>query len=180
LQQSLPVDHFTLIEAIPDSAGSGIANAAVLVESCDKKRSAAVKNRIEYVNPPGACPAQGLYSHATRVQSGTSYYVAGQLSVGSKGEVVGPGDFERQFHQVFANLGTVLKGLGCGFNDVVKFTTFLVHSQDIEKFMRARAALFPSLFAGALYPPNTLLVIDRLVKEDFLIEVEAVVSSAEG
>ena len=139
-----------------------------------------MKNRVEYLNPPGACPAQGLYSHATRVRSGTSYYIAGQLSVGSNGEVVGVGDFERQFRQVFDNLGAVLKGLECGFNDVVKFTTFLVHSQDIEIFMRARAALFPTLFAGALYPPNTLLVIDRLVKEDFLIEVEAVVSSPEG
>ncbi len=30
------------------------------------------------------------------------------------------------------------------------------------------------LFAGAAYPPNTLLMIDRLVKEEFLIEVSAV------
>ena len=132
---------------------------------------------VEYINPPGACPAQGLYSHAARVRGGTTYYVAGQLSVGSDGEIVGTGDFERQFEQVFANLSAVLKGLGCSFNDVVKFTTYLVHSQDIEKFMRARAATFPRLFKSTAYPPNTLVVIDRLVKEPFLIEVEAVVSA---
>jgi enamine deaminase RidA (YjgF/YER057c/UK114 family) len=67
-----------------------------------------------------------------------------------------------------------LKGLGASFDDVVKFTTYLVHSQDIEKFMMARASLFPRLFQNASYPPNTLLVVDRLVKEEFLIEVEAV------
>jgi enamine deaminase RidA (YjgF/YER057c/UK114 family) len=132
-------------------------------------------NRVEYLNPPGACPAQGLYSHAARVGTGTTYYVAGQLSVGADGGVVGGGDFDRQFEQVFANLGAVLKGLGCAFDDVAKFTTYLVHSQHIENFMRARAALFPNLFKTSLYPPNTLLVIDRLVKEAFLIEVEAVV-----
>jgi hypothetical protein len=41
--------------------------------------------------------------------------------------------------------------------------------------MKARAALFPKLFKGPLYPPNTLLIVDRLVKEDFVVEVEAVV-----
>ena len=40
-----------------------------------------------------------------------------------------------------------------------------------------RAKLFPELFGGDQFPPNTLLVIDRLVKEDFLIEVEAIASS---
>jgi len=71
--------------------------------------------------------------------------------------------------------GAVLKGLECNFNDVIKFTTYLVHSQDIEGFMTERAALFPKLFRGTRFPPNTLVMIDRLVKEEFLIEVEAVV-----
>jgi enamine deaminase RidA (YjgF/YER057c/UK114 family) len=132
-------------------------------------------NGIEYINPEGACPAQGLYSHVTRVPAGPLYFVAGQLSVGPDGDVTGKGDFDRQFHQVFENLGAVLKGIGAGFDDIVKFTTYLVHSQDIENFMRLRAALFPTIFSGPLYPPNTLLIIDRLVKEDFLIEVEAIV-----
>ena len=131
--------------------------------------------KIEYLNPEGTCPAQGLYSHVTRVPSGPLFFVAGQLAVDRAGNVVGKNDFDRQFHQVFDNLGYVLKGIGADFNDVVKFTTYLVHSQDLEKFMRLRAALFPKIFKGPLYPPNTLLTLDRLVKEDFLFEVEAVV-----
>lgn len=130
---------------------------------------------VEYLNPPGACPAQGLYSHVGKPAGSDLLFVAGQLSVAADGGVAGKGDFAAQFHQVFGNLGDVLKGMGCDFNDVVKFTTFLVHSQDIEQFMELRAALFPKLFRGPLYPPNTLLVIDRLVKESFLLEVEAIV-----
>jgi len=133
-----------------------------------------VARKVEYLNPEGACPAQGLYSHVGRVDSGPLLFIAGQLAVDKQGAVVGKHDFDAQFTQVFDNLGAVLKGLGAGFPDVIKFTTFLVHSQDIEKFMKARAALFPKLFSDALYPPNTLLVVDRLVKEEFLIEVEAV------
>jgi enamine deaminase RidA (YjgF/YER057c/UK114 family) len=40
--------------------------------------------------------------------------------------------------------------------------------------MTCRRNLFPSLFETDRYPPNTLLVVDRLVKEEFLLEVEAV------
>ena len=100
--------------------------------------------------------------------------IAGQLAVGPAGEVVGKGDFDAQFQQVFKNLGDVLRGLGTDFNAVAKFTTYLVHSQDIEKFMELRAALFPKLFEGPLYPPNTLLMVDRLVKEAFLVEVQTI------
>ena len=135
--------------------------------------------KVEYLNPPGACPPQGLYSHVGRIVSGPVIFVAGQVAVDSAGAVVGKHDFEAQFRQVFDNLGAVLKGVGAGFDEVIKFTTFLVHSQDIEKFMKARAALFPRLFKGPLYPPNTLLIVDRLVKEEFLLEVEAVVRGVE-
>ena len=33
---------------------------------------------------------------------------------------------------------------------------------------------FPKMFANGAYPPNTLLMIDRLVQEPFVIEVSAV------
>lgn len=130
---------------------------------------------VEYINPPGACPAQGLYSHVGRVEGGPLLFIAGQLAVDAEGAVAGEGRFETQFRQVFSNLGDVLGGMGLDFNDVVKFTTYLVHSQDIPQFMTLRADLFPQIFKGPLFPPNTLLMVDRLVKEPFLIEVEAIV-----
>lgn len=137
--------------------------------------------RIQYTNPPGAGPAQGLYSNVTIVPAGgRTVHIAGQLAVGRDGNVVGRHDFEAQMRQVFSNLGDILHGLELDFNHVIKFSTYLVHSQDIETFMRVRAELFPKLFGGDKFPPNTLLVIDRLVKEDFLIEVEAVASAERG
>ena len=132
---------------------------------------------VTYIDPPGAAPAQGLYSHAARVSAGDLYFIAGQLAVGPDGAVVGRHDFEAQFRQVFHNMGTVLEGLGISFDHVAKFTTYFVHSQDIEKFMALRAELFPKLFRGK-FPPNTICVIDRLVKEDFLFEVEAIARAA--
>lgn len=129
---------------------------------------------VRYIDPPGTAPAQGLYSHIGVAEPGRLLFIAGQLSVGPDGGVVGRNDFEAQFRQVFANLGDVLQGVGADFGNIVKFTTLFVRSQDIEPFMRLRAELFPRLFGGNAFPPNTILVIDRLVKEDFLFEVEAV------
>lgn len=129
---------------------------------------------VQYLNPAATAPAQGLYSHAARVEAGTLYFIAGQLAVDVDGAVVGEGDFDRQCRQVFDNLGAVLHALGLGFGDVAKFTTYLVRADDIERFMRLRAELFPRLFDAPLYPPNTLLIVDRLVKKEFLVEIEAV------
>jgi hypothetical protein len=38
--------------------------------------------------------------------------------------------------------------------------------------MKYRLREFPKMFPNGAYPPNTLLMIDRLVKEELLIEVQ--------
>jgi enamine deaminase RidA (YjgF/YER057c/UK114 family) len=99
-------------------------------------------------------------------------FIAGQIGAGKDGKT--PADFEAQCALVFANIGTALASQGASFANIVEFTTYLVHSQDIAKFMAYRTREFPNLFANGAYPPNTLLIIDRLVQEQFLIEVSAV------
>jgi len=116
----------------------------------------------------------GQYSHITRVKASELLYIAGQLSTNRAGEVVGAGDFDAQCVQVFANIETALKSCGAGWGNVVEFTTYMVHSQDIPKFMTFRKREFPRFFPNGSYPPNTLLMIDRLVGEPFLIEVQTV------
>ena len=79
------------------------------------------------------------------------------------------------FHVAFDvdNLEAALASQGAGWKNIVQFTTYLVHSQDIPKFMKYRLREFPKKFSNGIYPPNTLLMVDRLVKEEFLIEVQA-------
>jgi hypothetical protein len=40
--------------------------------------------------------------------------------------------------------------------------------------MAYRTREFPRLFTNGAYPPNTLLMVDRLVREEFLIEVSVI------
>ncbi len=108
----------------------------------------------------------GQYSHLARVKAGELLFIAGMLSPGET--------FEAQCSAVFAQIGSALQSQGAGWTSVAQFTTYLVHSQDIAKFMQWRQKEFPKLFPNGAYPPNTLLIIDRLVKEEFLIEVQTV------
>jgi enamine deaminase RidA (YjgF/YER057c/UK114 family) len=127
---------------------------------------------IQILNPESLGKPLGQYSHVTRVKAAEFLFIAGQVGVGNDGAV--PADFDQQCALVFQRLGDALASQGASFANVVEFTTYLVHAQDIAKFMAYRTREFPRLFAAGAYPPNTLLVIDRLVREEFLIEVSAV------
>ena len=116
----------------------------------------------------------GQYSHMTRVKASEYLFIAGMLASDKAGIVVGKGDFDAQCAQVFGNIAAALESAGAGWGNVVQFTTYLVHSQDISRFMDFRLREFPRIFPNGVYPPNTLLVVDRLVQEPYLVEVQAV------
>jgi enamine deaminase RidA (YjgF/YER057c/UK114 family) len=129
---------------------------------------------IERLNPDTLGKPLGQYSQITRVKASEFCFIAGQVATDRDGTLIGADDFDAQCVQVFANIEAALASVGASFANVVEFTTYLVHSQDIPKFMKYRLREFPRLFAGGAYPPNTLLMVDRLVGEQFLIEVQTV------
>jgi enamine deaminase RidA (YjgF/YER057c/UK114 family) len=129
---------------------------------------------IRIVNPEPLGKPLGQYSQITRVKASEYLFIAGQVATDQAGNVVGADDFDAQCAQVFANIGAALESCGAGWGNVVQFTTYLVHSQDIPKFMQYRLREFPRMFANGAYPPNTLLMVDRLVKESFLVEVQTI------
>jgi len=129
---------------------------------------------IAFSNPEGLGQPLGPYSHVTRVKASEFVFIAGQVAVDKAGNIVGEDDFDAQCAQVFVNLATALGSVGANWGNVVQFTTYLVHSQDIGKFTAYRHREFPRLFANGAYPPNTLLIIDRLAAEPLLIEVQAI------
>jgi enamine deaminase RidA (YjgF/YER057c/UK114 family) len=117
-------------------------------------------------NVPSLGEPLGQYSHVTRVKANELLFIAGMLSPGD--------DFQSQCSGVFRQIEEALKSAGAGWANVVQFTTYLVHSQDIPRFMDWRVKHFPAMFRGGSYPPNTLLMVDRLVQEQFLVEVQTV------
>ena len=126
------------------------------------------------VQTPQAPPPLGAYSPAVRVKAGELVYIAGQVAVDISGHLVGPGDAQAQTRQVFENLGGILASLGASFSNVIEFTTYVVGREAVQPFLAARTELFPRLFPNQDYPPNTLLIVNGLVREEFLVEIKAV------
>ena len=128
----------------------------------------------QVVNTNMAPQPLGAYSQAIRVKAGELLYIAGQVGVDKDGNLAGDGSMAAQTRQTYDNLGAILESVGASFSDVVEFTTYLVGRDSVQPFMAARADIFPSLYPNGDYPPNTLLVIEGLVREEFLVEIKAV------
>ncbi len=118
------------------------------------------------INPPALSKPTG-YSHV--VKAGNTVYIAGQIAMNAKGEVVGVGDVPTQGKQVFANLEAAVKAAGGVKEDIVSITTYLVNRDHLPAYREARAAFF-----GENPPTSTLLIISGLALPELLIEVSAV------
>ncbi|MEV5013477.1 RidA family protein [Streptomyces rochei] len=114
----------------------------------------------------------GAYSPASS-GSGTLHSVAGQLGGLPDGSLPGDGSIFAQTKQSFANVQTVLNGIGLTFADVLRFNTFIVGRASIPEFMDARREVFAEIYPNGEYPPNTLVLVDGLVEEQFSVEIEA-------
>ena len=126
----------------------------------------------EPVVPKGFGPPLGMYSHGMVARGGELVIVAGQVGMTADGRVAGE-DVVSQTKQALDNVRAVVEAAGCTMSDVVRLQTFLTRSEDIAGFMRARGEVFPTYFPDGIYPPNTLLVVSRLVRPELLVEVEA-------
>jgi enamine deaminase RidA (YjgF/YER057c/UK114 family) len=124
-------------------------------------------------NPPSAPQPIGAYSLAMEVSAGRLLFVAGQVGLDASGNLVGSGDAAAQTRQVFENIGQILSGVGASFDNVVELTTYVVGRESIQGFIQARTQIYPDIFSSGDYPPNTLLVVDGLVREEFLVEIKA-------
>jgi enamine deaminase RidA (YjgF/YER057c/UK114 family) len=127
---------------------------------------------IKIFNPTTMGTPLGQFSHVTRVKASEFIFIAGQVGVFHNGDIAE--GFEAQCAQAYENTRLALESCGANWANVVQFTTYLAHSQDIARFMNYRLREFPSLFQNGCYPPNTLLIVDRLVKESLLFEVHTV------
>lgn len=121
--------------------------------------------------PAGLGEPLGRYSHVS-IGHGDIVAIAGQVGKDEDGQLAGS-DLRSQVRQAYLNVGAALAAVGCEYGDILRMTTYLVNSDHIEEFMSARAAVFAELFPSGEYPPNTLVVVSRLVEANLLIEVEA-------
>src|SRR5712671_215038 len=124
----------------------------------------------EFFSP--APPPVG-YSHIAKVNQGTMIYLAGQVSSDASGKLVGEGDFEAQAEQVFKNLKIAVEAAGGAMTDIVKLNVYLVAEVGQDEVPKLRA--IRDRYVNKEKPPaSTLVVVTRLARPGWLVEIEAV------
>jgi enamine deaminase RidA (YjgF/YER057c/UK114 family) len=126
----------------------------------------------EFLSPKTLPPPVG-YSHLAKVNKGTIVYIAGQVSSDASGNLIGEGDFEAQVEQVFRNLKLAVEAAGGTMADIVKLNSYLVAEVDQAAVPKLRA--IRDRYLNVEKPPaSTLVVVSRLARPGWLIEIEAV------
>jgi enamine deaminase RidA (YjgF/YER057c/UK114 family) len=131
-----------------------------------------IKPSKEFLSPASLPPPVG-YSHIAKVNKGTIVYIAGQISSDASGNLVGEGDFDAQVEQVFRNLRIAVEAAGGTMADIVKLNYFLV--AEVEQAAVPRLRAIRDRYLNVAHPPaSTLVVVSRLARPGWLIEIEAV------
>jgi enamine deaminase RidA (YjgF/YER057c/UK114 family) len=126
----------------------------------------------EFLSPKTLMPPAG-YSHVAKVNRGTVVYLAGQVSSDASGKLIGEGDFEAQAEQVFGNLKLAVEAAGGTMADVVKLNIYLV--AEVEQASVPKLRAIRDRYVNVEKPPaSTLVVVSRLARPGWLIEIEAV------
>jgi 2-iminobutanoate/2-iminopropanoate deaminase len=120
----------------------------------------------EELRVEGLAEPIGHYTDAVR--AGGLVFISGLVPVDEQGRVVGV-DVTEQARQIFRNMGLVLRAAGCGFEDVVKVTAFLLDVDDRAKINPVRQEVF-----GETRPASTLVEVSALAVPGALLEIEAV------
>jgi len=125
------------------------------------------------LSSPNTLHAPNGYSHVADVRGGRIIYTAGQIAHDPAGALVGKDDLRAQLLQIFTNLKAAIESAGGTFRDVVKLSYFCcerVASADLPLVRDVR-----DQFINTQAPPvSTFVFVSRLVRPDWLIEVEAV------
>ena len=111
-------------------------------------------------------PNEG-FSQTVVVTTGNfkTLYISGQIGTGS--------NLEEQTISTFNNLKRELLECGATFNDVVKINTYIVKFKsavDLPIFRKVRQ----QFLGNGTYPASSIVGIQSLGKEEWLIEIEAI------
>lgn len=106
------------------------------------------------------------FSRGVRV--GSTLKIAGTGPIGVDGKTACPGDAYGQAKRCLDIIRQAILDLGGGIEDVICTRIYLVNVEDWNAVGRAHGEVF-----GEIKPAATMVVVQRLIGEDWLVEIEA-------
>ena len=138
-----------------------------------KEEPTAQARPFRIFNPDTLAKPTAGYSQVAEVNDGKIVYIAGQVALDRSGTLVGKDDFRAQVQQVFENLKAAVESAGGDFSSVIKLNYYCAESVDPSQIPIVREVR--DKYVNRANPPtSTLVVVKRLVRPEWLIEVDAV------
>lgn len=120
----------------------------------------------------GVASQIGKYSDAIETAPNLCWlYTSGTPGLETSGEL--PGDITGQAEIAWKHIRHVLEQADMTMHDLVKVTQYLTRAEDIPAYAKVRKQQL-----GEARPASMLLVIDQLVRPEFLVEVEVIAAKA--
>jgi enamine deaminase RidA (YjgF/YER057c/UK114 family) len=140
-----------------------IMNERRQVNSMTEKHERTSRQRVSSGSP---YETQIGFCRAIRV--GDMIYVAGTAPIAPDGTTASPGDAHGQAMRCLEIIQEALEGLGGRLDDVVRTRMMITHAGLWEEVGRAHGVFFASI-----RPAATMVVVEGLVRDDWLVEIEA-------
>lgn len=124
---------------------------------------------VERINPGTLhVPMDNMYAHIVKATGRATYRISGQVAVDADGEDVAVGDMAGQIRCCYEMVTRALEAVGLAWADVVHIYTF---TTDMDAYMEHEQAIARDYFGDAP-PASTLVEVSRLVKREWLVEVQ--------
>src|SRR4029453_10207570 len=118
-------------------ACAGCASALAASAPTRSSRPPSVRQAVSTSSAPAAI---GPYSQG--IKAGNLIFVSGQIPLDPATGTLVDGDIAAQTHQVFRNLGEILKAAGASFDNVVRVTVYLAEMGDFPAMNNVYATYF--------------------------------------
>ena len=127
-------------------------------------------SNVQFINPETVSTPRS-YSHAAIIDLGNCKMVimSGQVALDAKGNLVGANDIAKQTEQVFRNIKSIVEAAGGKLDHVVKLSYF---TTDVSRIADIRT-IRDQFITSKTKPASTLVQVNKLFREDILIEIEA-------
>jgi 2-iminobutanoate/2-iminopropanoate deaminase len=114
----------------------------------------------------------GKYSDAIEVEPNMRWlFTSGTPGLDIDGTL--PSDISAQAELAWTHIVRMLKSANMRVDDLVKVTQYLTRAEDIAAYAKVRTR-----YLGDSEPASMLLVIPRLVRIDFLVEIEVIAAAS--
>jgi 2-iminobutanoate/2-iminopropanoate deaminase len=121
----------------------------------------------------------GPYSHAIKatIQAGASLlFIAGQIALDQKGNIIGKGDIVKQYETILEQIKAIVEDAGGTVDNIVKLVHYVAVDVSSESYLKE---LYPKIsevrkkMFKKTFPASTMVGVSSLMHKDALIEVDA-------